>query len=115
MHHVNGWDGRDQAERIQILLTAMLEVPKSRRTARFRAVIVAALPDGRVLEEEGACEGVITTAPAGEGGFGYDPVFLLPDRGVTMAQLRAAEKNAVSHRGIAARKMAERLRDLATR
>ena len=112
LHHVSGWDGRDQAERIQILLTAMLEVSKRRRTGRFRAVIVVVLPDGRVLEEEGTCEGLIAVAPAGDGGFGYDPVFVLPDRGVTMAQLTPAEKNEVSHRGIAARKMATRLREL---
>ena len=113
-HHAEGWDGRDQAERIQILLTAMLEVPKSRRTARFRAVIVLVMPDGRIFEEEGACEGIIATEPAGDNGFGYDPVFVLPDRGVTMAQLTAEEKNRVSHRGIAARKMADRLRAMAT-
>lgn len=112
MHHVNGWDGRDQTERIAILLTAMLELPKSKRTARFRAVIVVALPEGRLLEEEGSCDGVIATAPSGGGGFGYDPVFVLPDRGVTMAQLSPAEKNAVSHRGLAAKKMADRLRSL---
>jgi XTP/dITP diphosphohydrolase len=112
MHHVNGWDGRDQTERIAILLTAMLELPKSKRTARFRAVIVVALPEGRLLEEEGSCDGVIATAPSGDGGFGYDPVFVLPDRGVTMAQLSPAEKNAVSHRGLAAKKMADRLRSL---
>jgi XTP/dITP diphosphohydrolase len=112
MHHVNGWDGRDQTERIAILLTAMLELPKSKRTARFRAVIVVAMPEGRLLEEEGSCDGVIATAPSGDGGFGYDPVFVLPDRGVTMAQLSPAEKNAVSHRGLAAKKMADRLRSL---
>lgn len=113
MHHTAGWDGRDQAERIQILLTAMLEVPKSRRKARFRAVIVLVMPDGRVFEEEGVCEGTIATSPSGTGGFGYDPVFVLPDRGVTMAELSPEEKNEVSHRGIAARKMAARLRELA--
>ena len=113
LHHLSGWDGRDQAERIQILLTAMLEVPGSRRGGRFRAVTVLVLPDGRVVEEEGACEGVIATKPAGEGGFGYDPVFILPG-GQTMAQLSTEEKNRVSHRGVAARKMAERLRELAS-
>jgi XTP/dITP diphosphohydrolase len=112
LHHVNGWDGRDQAERIQILLTAMLEVPKSRRTARFRAVIVVVLPDGRMLEEEGVCEGLIATAPAGENGFGYDPVFVLADRSETMAQLSTDEKNRVSHRGLAAQKMKDRLHDI---
>jgi XTP/dITP diphosphohydrolase len=124
LHHVNGWDGRDQAERIQILLTAMLEVPRSRRKARFRAVTILVLPDGRVFEEEGTCEGAIATAPAGEHGFGYDPVFVpaLPEAldgrgagrtGVTMAELSPEQKNAVSHRGIAARRMAGQLRELA--
>lgn len=112
LHHLNGWDGRNQEERIAILLTAMLEVPKRRRTGRFRAVIVVVMPDGRVLEEEGVCEGVVAVAPSGEGGFGYDPVFFIPERGVTMAQLSATEKNEVSHRGLAARKMASRLREL---
>ena len=50
LHHLNGWDGRDQAERIQILLTAMLELPKSKRRARFHAVIVVVLPDGKGME-----------------------------------------------------------------
>jgi XTP/dITP diphosphohydrolase len=112
MHHVNSWDGRDQAERIEILLTAMLEVPRSRRSARFRAAIVVVLPDGRVLEEDGVCEGIIATQAAGEGGFGYDPVFVLPERGLTMAELSPAEKNRISHRGLAAQKMANRLRGL---
>ncbi len=112
LHHLNGWDGRDQDERIALLLTSVLEVSKRKRTARFRAVIVVVLPDGLVLEEEGTCEGVIATAPSGDGGFGYDPVFVLPERGMTMAQLSAAEKNEVSHRGIAARKMAQKLREL---
>jgi XTP/dITP diphosphohydrolase len=120
LHHLNGWDGRDQAERILILLTAMLEVPRSRRAARFRAVIVVVLPDGRVLEEEGVCEGLIATAPAGDNGFGYDPVFIPvrpealegPGRDLTMAQLSTAEKNLISHRGLAARGIAAKLRAL---
>jgi XTP/dITP diphosphohydrolase len=113
LHHLHGWDGRDQPERIQLLLTAMLEVPPSRRTARFRAVIVVVLPDGSVLQEEGVCEGVIANAPAGDNGFGYDPVFVLPDRRVTMAQLSTEEKNRISHRGLAAQKMKDRLHGIA--
>jgi XTP/dITP diphosphohydrolase len=91
----------------------MLEVPKSRRTARFRAAIVVVMADGRLLEEAGTCEGVIATSAAGSGGFGYDPLFVIPERSVTMAELSAEEKNVVSHRGVAARKMAARLRDIA--
>jgi XTP/dITP diphosphohydrolase len=113
LHHLHGWDGRDNDERIRILLEAMKDVPLEQRRARFRSVIVVVLPDGRVIEEEGACEGLVTAAPVGENGWGYDPVFLLPARGVTMAQLPEAEKNRVSHRGIAAAKIRERLRELA--
>jgi XTP/dITP diphosphohydrolase len=112
LHHAKGWDGRDQADRIAILLKALQNTQE--RTARFRAVIVVALPDDRVLEEDGVCEGVIATSPAGDGGFGYDPVFLLPERSLTMAQLSPAEKNRVSHRAEAARKISARLRELAS-
>jgi XTP/dITP diphosphohydrolase len=109
LHHRRGWDGRDQPERIQILLHALREVPPRRRTARFRAVIVVVLPDEGVLEEEGTCEGLIVEAPAGSAGFGYDPVFFLPGLGRTMAELTLAEKNEVSHRAAAAAKMKARL------
>jgi XTP/dITP diphosphohydrolase len=113
LHHVNGWDGRDQDERIQILLDAMKDVPPGRRTARFRAVIVVLLPDGSELIEDGTLEGVISQAPSGAGGFGYDPVMFVPEQGLTVAQLSLEAKNAISHRGRAAAKMRERLRALA--
>jgi XTP/dITP diphosphohydrolase len=109
LHHVHGWDGQDPAERIEILRDALKDVPPARRTARFRAVIVVVMPDGRSVQEEGACEGLIADMPRGEGGFGYDPVFLLPD-GRTMAELSEAEKNRVSHRAVAAAKVREWLR-----
>ena len=114
LHHLHGWDGVDQPDRIAILLRALKDVPEDRRSARFRAVIVLALPDGRVFEEEGVCEGAIGFEPSGQGGFGYDPVFVLPNRGITMAQLSVEEKNRISHRGIAAARMAGRLRELAS-
>jgi XTP/dITP diphosphohydrolase len=113
LHHVNGWDGRDQDERIQILLDAMKDVPPGRRTARFRAVIVVLMPDGSELIEDGTLEGMISQAPSGAGGFGYDPVMFVPEQGVTVAQLSLEAKNAISHRGLAAAKMRERLRALA--
>jgi XTP/dITP diphosphohydrolase len=113
LHHLHGWDGRDNAERIQILLDALRDVPPDKRTGRFRSVIVLVLPDGRAIEEEGVCEGVVALAPSGDNGWGYDPVFVLPERGVTMAQLSEAEKNRVSHRGIAGAKIRERLQELA--
>lgn len=113
LHHVNGWDGTDRADRIAILLRALEGTPPEERTARFRAVLCLHLPGGERVEEEGVCEGVITEGPRGEGGFGYDPVFYLQERGITMAELSETEKNAISHRGVAARRMAQRLRALA--
>jgi XTP/dITP diphosphohydrolase len=103
LHHERGWDGADNDERIAILLRAM--EGHSDRRARFRAVIVVAFADGREIVAEGACEGEITLAPSGSGGFGYDPVFYLPDLGRTMAELTAAEKNRVSHRARAAERI----------
>ena len=111
-HHVLGWDGADNAERIAILLRAM--EGKTDRRARFRAVIAVAFPDGRELLAEGSCEGLIAQAPAGDAGFGYDPVFYLPALGRTMAQLSAEEKNRVSHRGRAAAALRQRLREMAS-
>ncbi len=113
LHHRNGWDGRDQPERIRILLDALREVPPARRSGRFRSVIGVALPDGRYVEAEGACEGLIVATASGAGGFGYDPVFFLPPLGKTMAELTLQEKNRVSHRAVAAAKMRARLRALA--
>jgi len=113
LHHINGWDGRDQDERIQILLDAMDDVSPPLRTARFRSVIVVVFPHGQVIEQEGTVEGVIAPFPAGEGGFGYDPVFLPEGSSRTMAQLSASEKNRISHRGVAARLLIPRLRELA--
>jgi XTP/dITP diphosphohydrolase len=112
LHHVHGWDGRNQAERIQILLDALRSVPPGARTARFRAVLVVVQPDGSVIQEEGACEGVIALSPSGSQGFGYDPVFYLPALDRTMAQLNSGAKNRVSHRALAAEKLRERLKEL---
>jgi XTP/dITP diphosphohydrolase len=113
LHHVRGWDGRDNAERIQILLDALKDVPEEERTGRFFSVIVVVMPDGRVIEEQGVIEGTIAREPAGSNGWGYDPVFLLPGRGLTMAQLSDGEKNRVSHRAIAFEKVRQRLAELA--
>lgn len=84
-----------------------------RRTARFTTVAIACWPDGRELVAEGTVEGVITVAPRGGGGFGYDPVFApVEGDGRTFAEMSAAEKHAISHRGRAFRTLAEGLRDL---
>lgn len=86
------------AERIGYLLENMKDVPQQRRTAKFVCVITCLWPDGRRIVARGECPGVILTAPKGAGGFGYDPVFYLPERGKTYAELAPEEKNAISHR-----------------
>lgn len=78
------------------------------RSARYRCVMALAFPDGRMCVAEGVCEGSIGTGPRGEGGFGYDPYFVLQD-GRTMAEIPAGEKNRISHRAMALEAL---LRDL---
>lgn len=89
----------DDRRNVEKLLRALAGVPASRRTARFRCVIVAARPDGAKLTVEGTCEGLIGSQPAGEGGFGYDPIFVVPSLGRTFAEIAASEKHRLSHRG----------------
>lgn len=81
------------------LLREIATVPWEQRTARFRCVVALANGTGLIGTANGTCEGMIAFEPRGSGGFGYDPVFLLPDRGQTMAELAAEEKNVISHRG----------------
>ncbi|UJX42562.1 XTP/dITP diphosphatase [Desulfovibrio sp. JY] len=81
------------------LLAAMAHVPERDRTCRFVSVVVAACPDGRELTAEGTWEGRVLAAPAGNGGFGYDPLFFDPTLGKAAAELTPEEKNARSHRG----------------
>jgi XTP/dITP diphosphohydrolase len=99
------------AENNAKLLEALAGVPAHERTARFRCVVALVAADGTVITEMGSCEGRIAEAPAGEGGFGYDPLFLPDDiPGRTMAELDLAEKNAISHRGTALRALRAALR-----
>ena len=93
-----GEDATDAANNAK-LLAALAHVPEVDRTCRFVSVVVAAAPDGRELTAEGTWEGRVATAPAGAGGFGYDPLFFDPTAGKTAAELTAAEKNTRSHRG----------------
>lgn len=81
------------------LISRVNETGDKKRRARFMCVIAAALPSGEILETSGAMEGVIAAAPAGDGGFGYDPILYLPEFGKTSAQLSMEEKNKISHRG----------------
>jgi len=97
-------------DRVNYLLLRLKDVPREKRTARFRCVIAIATPDGEVEFCSGECQGFITFEPRGEQGFGYDPVFYLPELDKTMAELPLEIKNQVSHRGQAARKVYEVLR-----
>lgn len=103
-----GGDRTDPAlsdeDRCRIVLDEMKGVPDTQRSARFRAVIAIATPEGVVQTVEGVFEGRIAHEPRGEHGFGYDPIFFVPERGMTSAELPSQEKNAMSHRGAAARK-----------
>jgi XTP/dITP diphosphohydrolase len=94
-----GGKGLDHEGRYRLLLKNLEGVAEADRAARFRCVIALATPDGIVGTAEGVCAGKIAEAPAGEGGFGYDPIFFLPDRGLTMAQVPSSVKHQISHRG----------------
>jgi XTP/dITP diphosphohydrolase len=85
-------------ERWRGLLKLMEGIPTEKRTARFRCAMAVAFSENDLLTAEGILEGVIATEPHGEGGFGYDPVFFVPQLGKTLAQLSVDEKNAISHR-----------------
>jgi len=95
--------GAGDADRYGLLLQRLAHVPAGQRTARFRCAVAIATPDGRIEVAEGQCEGEIAQAPRGTQGFGYDPIFYLPQYGRTMAELSPEEKNQISHRGRAAR------------
>jgi len=92
------------SERNDYLLAKLEGVPWERRGARFRCVIAVAVPGGGVETCEGVCEGIIAFDTKGEGGFGYDPVFHLPELDKRMAELTLEEKNRISHRARAAQK-----------
>jgi len=92
-------------ENNQKLLREMEGIPTSKRGARFRCVMALASTDGRKAVTEGVCRGRIGFKDVGKRGFGYDPLFILPHDGKTMAQISIEEKNRISHRGKALRKM----------
>lgn len=92
------------------LIERLAGVPDEKRTARFVCAIAAVLPDGRELTTRGVIEGRIGYEEKGSGGFGYDPIFYLPEYGKTTAELTEEEKNAVSHRGRALGAMKKELR-----
>ena len=96
--------------RNHLLLLQMLHGQADRR-AHFHTTITCAFPNGDVLQDDGEVEGTIAFAPMGENGFGYDPVFFVPDKRKTFAQLTAEEKAEISHRGKALRAFKETLRN----
>ena len=98
------------ADNVRLLLERMEGVPRELRSARFRTVCVSVFPNGSRLEAEGLVAGRITDSPRGAQGFGYDPVFEVPELGRTFAEMTTEEKNTISHRARAARALAEKLR-----
>jgi len=102
-------EGATDGDNLQALLAAVAGVPQGGRTARYRAVVVLAHPGGAEAAAEGVCEGVLRPRPAGEGGFGYDPIFEPAGWDRTMAEISADEKHRVSHRGRALRALREAL------
>ncbi len=103
-------EGCDDKANNEKLLALLKGVPKGQRTARFRCVVAIAEVGGRVHTTEGVCEGMITTKPAGKGGFGYDPLFYIPKYKKTFAEMEFALKNEISHRGQAMRRAVEILK-----
>ncbi len=99
-----GGPGISDGDRVELLLANLRQVPWQDRGGRFRCVIAVAWTSGRVETVTGEVEGIIQYEPKGANGFGYDPVFYLPQLGRTTAELSMEEKNVLSHRGQAARK-----------
>lgn len=92
------------------ILKRMESVPAKERTARFICAMAAVMPDGEVIETKGVMEGIIGMKSAGVNGFGYDPIFYLPEYEASSAEITPEQKNEISHRGKALRKMQEELR-----
>jgi XTP/dITP diphosphohydrolase len=106
-------DNATDADRVNFLLSQMTDIPKEKRQARFRSVIAITTPEDLHTELcSGECRGVITFEPKGENGFGYDPVFSLPQLEKTMAEISKEMKNSLSHRGQAARNAIPVLKNL---
>jgi XTP/dITP diphosphohydrolase len=101
--------GDSEASRNERLLAELRGVPEERRTARYRAVVALAWPDGAVVTGEGTCEGRIAEAPRGTAGFGYDPLFVATELGRTVGESSVEEKTRVSHRARAMRALGRAL------
>lgn len=106
------WGGTDYTVKNQLVLDRLAGLPDDQRGCGYISVLAIAMPDGRIFQRTGWCRGRVAHAPAGTGGFGYDPIFYYPELGKTMAQMEPAEKDAISHRGRAVRKALPLLRSL---
>lgn len=104
-------DSLDDFGRLQLLLKNTEQVPDGRRQAQFVCVITFVTPDGKVIQARGEVHGELLRVPAGEGGFGYDPIFYYPPFGKSLAQVSPAEKNSVSHRANALKVFYEKLKE----
>lgn len=104
-----GGDGLSDEQRYTLLLKEMADVDKDKRHAHFACSICAIMTDGSVITADGKCDGAIGFAPCGEGGFGYDPIFMVGDK--SFSQLSADEKDKCSHRGNALRIFKDKLVD----
>jgi len=102
----SGSDATDSSN-MRKLLESLKDVSVEKRSAAFRCVLVLYSPDGRYMSFEGSLQGIIHDEPVGDGGFGYDPVFFLPEQKLTVAQLPPEEKNRISHRAQAVDKFKE--------
>ena len=106
-----GGEGLTDEERYIKLLDEMKNVDDDKRSAHFTSSICCILPDGSKITAEGICEGKIGYEPIGKDGFGYDPIFYLPEYGVTSAEIPIEKKNEISHRGKALEAMKIKLRE----
>jgi XTP/dITP diphosphohydrolase len=93
------------------ILNLLKDIPKEKRSARFVSVIAAAFTDGTIITTKGTIEGFISTNIEGSGGFGYDPIFFVDEFNTTLGNISSEQKNLISHRGIALRKMKDFLLD----
>jgi XTP/dITP diphosphohydrolase len=106
------WGGSDYSIKNQRIIEMVAAHPEKGRGCRYVSVLAIATLDGRMFQRTGFCQGVVADLPAGTNGFGYDPIFFIPDEGKTMAQLDSEEKGELSHRGRAVRKALPLLRSL---
>lgn len=108
IHSARYCEGSD-LDRLYFLLKNMEQVPEGQRQAYYVSAIACVFPDGREIVVRGECHGELTFAPDGKGGFGYDPIFFVPEEGATFGHIPAERKNQISHRARALEKLLEEL------